>query len=117
MDRQLRILILIYTIVSVLLLITIIIRHIIKKDFLSMKYKPFKKNCDLWCVSHFIMYLFLGYVSPKYWYISFFLSILWEYFELYCEKLNINVKSNIPEDIIINSLGLLLGVLINSYHL
>lgn len=117
MDRQLRILILIYTIVSVLLLITVILRHIIKKDFLSMKYKPFNKNCDLWCVSHFIMYLFLGYFSPKYWYISFFLSILWEYFELYCEKLNINVKSNIPEDIIINSLGLLLGVLINSYHL
>ena len=117
MNIQLRSLILIYTIISILLLITIIIRHIKKKDFLSMKYKPFKKNCDTWCLSHFIMYLLLGYYSPNYWYISFTISILWEYFELYCEKLNIHVTSNIPGDIIINSLGLLLGVLVNSYHL
>ena len=38
-------------------------------------------DCDYMCVSHFIMYVLLGYLSPKYWQLSFILSILWEYSE------------------------------------
>ena len=73
-------------------------------------------DCDLMCLSHFIMYTLLGYYSPKYWYISFILSIIWEYSEEYMEKSNIKIISNFRNDIITNTLGLILGIIINSYY-
>ena len=75
-----------------------------------MKYKLFE--CDLWCVSHFMMYLLLGYYSPKYWALSSVLSILWEYFEVFMEKRNVYILSNVKNDIITNSLGLFTGIIL-----
>ena len=94
------------------MLITVLVRTYMKKDFTFMKYKLFKNECDLWCVSHFIMYLLLGYYSPKYWALSFVLSILWEYFEVYLEKRNVYILSNVKNDIITNSLGLFIGLIL-----
>ena len=62
------------------------------------------------------MYVLLGYYSPKYWYISFVISILWEYIEAYLEKSNIYIKSNITNDIITNTVGLVVGITIRNLY-
>ena len=45
--------------------------------------------------------------------ISFILSILWEYSEKYMEKNNIKIISNFRNDIITNTSGLIIGILLN----
>ena len=113
MDKQLINLLRIYFLTGFFMLVTVVVRTYTKKDFTFMKYKPFKNDCDFWCLSHFVMYLFLGYYSPKYWYLSFILSILWEYLEVYLEKHNVYISSNVKNDIITNSLGLLTGIVLS----
>jgi hypothetical protein len=113
MDIELIYLLLIYSFTGICMLGTIIVRTYMKKDFSFMKYKPFKNKCDIWCLSHFFMYCLLGYLAPKYWVISFVLSILWEYIEVYLEKRNIYISSNVKDDIITNSLGLLIGIILS----
>ena len=110
MDEQLRNLLLIYFVTGLAMFITVLVRTYRKKDFTFMKYKLFE--CDLWCVSHFMMYLLLGYYSPKYWTLSSVLSILWEYFEVFMEKRNVYILSNVKNDIITNSLGLFTGIIL-----
>ena len=118
MDKQLRILLFIYFITGFSLFIIVLIRTYINNNFfISRKKKIIKSlDCDLMCVSHLIMYILLGYYSPKYWYISFILSIIWEYSEEYMVKSNIKIISNFRNDIITNTLGLILGIIINSYY-
>ena len=112
LDKELKNLIIIYGIVSILCIITILIRLFINKDFKFMEYK-INKSCNMWCLSHFIMYFFLGLFAPKYWYISFIISIIWEYIEEYLEKFNIYITSNIVNDIITNTIGLINGIILN----
>ena len=109
MDVQLNKLFTNYFIKASTLFATVLIRTYIKKDFMFMK-KQYVKDCNLWCKSHFIMYILLGYYSPKYWYISFIISILWEYIEAYLEKYGVYIRSNIVNDVITNTLGLVLGI-------
>lgn len=118
MDKQLGILLFIYFITGFSLFIIVLIRtYINDKFFISRKKKIIESlDCDLMCISHFIMYTLLGYYSPKYWYISFTLSIIWEYLEEFMEKSNIKIISNFRNDIITNTSGLILGIIINSYY-
>ena len=118
MDKQLRFLLFIYFITGFSLFIIVLIRTYINDNFFISRKKKYIESldCDLMCVSHFIMYTLLGYYSPKYWYISFILSIIWEYSEEYMVKSNIKIISNFRNDIIINILGLILGIIINSYY-
>ena len=114
MDKQLEILLLIYFITGFCIFIIVLIRTYINNNFLIFRKKKIIKclDCDLMCLSHFIMYILLGYYSPKYWYISFILSIIWEYSEEYMEKYNIKIISNFRNDIITNTLGLIVGKLL-----
>ena len=118
MDKQLQILLFIYFITGLSIFIIVLIRTHINNNFFIFRRKKLIKclDCDLMCVSHFIMYTLLGYYSPKYWYISFILSIIWEYSEEYMEKCNIKIISNFRNDIITNTLGIILGIIINKYY-
>ena len=113
MDKQLINLLLIYLITGFFIIVTIFVRTYMKKDFVFMKFKPFNITCNFWCISHFLIYLLLGYYAPKYWYLSFTLSILWEYCEVYLEKHNVYISSNVINDIITNSLGLVTGIVLS----
>ena len=68
MHQQLQNLIIIYCIVSFLFLLTIIVRLYNGKDITFLRKTDFFKNCDYWCISHFILY---------------FLFFLW----LFCTKI------------------------------
>ena len=111
MDSQLKKLITIYTITGFMMLVTVFIRMKNNKDLDFMTKKIVTSKCDNWCVSHSIMYFTLGLLSPKYWYISFILSIFWEYFELFMEKNNLYLYSNIRNDIITNTSSLIIGMI------
>ena len=116
MNKQLLYLILIYGITGFIMLSFILIRQFYDENFtknLGLNTKSKYIYCDFFCFSHFIMYMLLGYLSPKYWMISFTLSILWEYSEKYMEKNNIKIISNFRNDIITNTSGLIIGMLLN----
>ena len=42
---------------------------------------------SLWPVSHFILYMFLGYLAPSWWLLWICLGILWELFEYGCGQI------------------------------
>jgi len=110
MDNQLIWLIYIYFVTGLMLLLTVIIRHHLNSDLKFMKKQFFNNVCNYWCLSHLIMYILLGFFAPKYWYVSFIMSIIWEYIELYLEKHKIYIYSNIQNDIITNTFGLIFGL-------
>ena len=117
MNKQLLYLILIYGITGSIILSFVLIRQFYDENFTKnlgfhTKFSPYI-DCDFFCFSHFIMYMLLGYLSPKYWMISFTLSILWEYSEQYMEKNNIKIISNFRNDIITNTSGLIIGILLH----
>jgi uncharacterized membrane protein len=116
MNKQLLYLILIYGITGSTLFILVLMREFYDEKFthkLGLNTKSKYIECDFMCFSHFIMYILLGYLSPKYWMISFTLSILWEYSEQYMEKKNIKIISNFRNDIITNTSGLIIGLLLH----
>ena len=79
MNKQLLYLILIYGITGFIMLSFVLIRQFCDENFtknLGLNTKSKYIYCDFFCFSHFIMYMLLGYLSPKYWMISFTLSIL-----------------------------------------
>ena len=117
MNKQLLYLISIYGITGFTLFLLVLMRELYDEKFthklgLNNKFSPYI-DCDFFCFSHFIMYMLLGYLSPKYWMISFTLSILWEYSEQYMEKNNIKIISNFRNDIITNTSGLIIGILLH----
>lgn len=87
-----------------------------------------------WPFSHFILYLILGYLAPKYWFLLFIIGICWEIIEFSLGKVlnNLYNKTNkvgninnihknqyeniwitgMKSDILFNSLGLFMGVII-----
>ena len=66
--------------------------------------------CGLWCIGHFVMYVFLGYFAPNYWYLSFMISILWEYIEEAMNQSGLPVDVAFTKDVITNSIGLFTGM-------
>ena len=80
MDKQLLYLISIYGITGFILFLFVLIRQLYDEKFtqkLGLNTKSKYVDCDFFCFAHFIMYVLLGYLCPKYWMMSFILSILW----------------------------------------
>ena len=114
MDYQLRNLILIYSSVAIFLIIAVIYRYIINSDISFLTNKVIF-SCDYWCTSHLIMYIFLGFFAPKFWYVSLTLSLFWEYFEYLIERISTYIRSN-NEDLLTNAIGLIIGIGINKTY-
>ena len=122
-QKQFKNLLLIYFIVSILFSITIIFRCINNNS----KNKILEKiiNCKLenqntlfsilWGLSHFIMYVLLGFYAPDLWYVSYSLSIIWELFEYIQEKNSVYIKYNYC-DFFTNAIGLAIGVLLYNIY-
>ena len=103
MDLQLKYLISIYSVVFFMILITIIIRNI-KQDALTFVLRTHTRH-----------YILLVYFAPKYWYISFVGSILWEYIEYELESYpKFYLKSKGIDDIKTNTFGIVIGMIANS---
>ena len=114
MNKQLKNLIKIYIISFFLVVVTLVYRHVsdTELNILRINIKGLN-NCNLWCVSHIILYIILGYFAPTYWHVSILLGVLWELFEKMLENNRIkNIKSK-PYDIVRNIAGLGIGIVLS----
>jgi hypothetical protein len=82
-----------YTVAFLLCMIVAIFRYITGNDIMSLTVFKSKTLGDmtgekgvysLWPISHFILYVFLGYLSPSWWWLWICLGIGWEFFEYSC---------------------------------
>ena len=68
---------------------------------------------NMWSISHFLMYLVLGVVSPSYWLLWVCVGVLWEIIEFICDYYKIQYIDYKWSDIPINIGGLIMGVFIH----
>ena len=90
-NKQLKSGIAVYFMVIILGIIYALLAHFYKCDFMEtttvikshLLGNLFCENGNycLWPVSHFIMYLMLGYIAPNYWWLWLLTGISWELLE------------------------------------
>ena len=111
-DRvQLINILIIFTIAILFWLSIVFVREIKKKDIEILR-KNIISTCNMWCVGHFFTYLILGYLAPKYWIHIIIVGILFEILEMFLNKISVYIDSKLIEDSVVNSLGVLIGVLL-----
>ena len=75
-----------------------------------LKCSPYVNGCDVWCVSHFLMYVLLGIFAPKYFFLIFSLGV----YRIWCENNGVMyIKSKGVEDVVTNTMGLVVGVMLS----
>ena len=81
-----------YAISFCLVIIISIIRHFTNKDIMSPT--VFKSEWmgsltgesgvySLWPISHFVLYVIIGFLAPSWWWLWILIGVLWELFESY----------------------------------
>ncbi len=114
MNKQLEYLIKIYSISFFLIILLIIYRYLLNRDIDVFKVNiNGLKNCNLWCVSHVLLYIILGYFSPNYWYVSILIGIIWEMSEGLLEYMRVKYIKSKKYDIIRNMVGLSIGIVLS----
>ena len=107
----------IYSIAGIGLIITIIYRLKFnpkeKINILSSNYILILNNLNVlfWTLTHLIMYIFLGFLAPNLWFISYTLSIFWELFEYFVQDKYKFVTFRVS-DFFTNAIGLSIGILL-----
>ena len=110
-DREIRNIIIIFSI-SILYQITLVIyRELTKKDIKILRENVIFK-CNGWCISHFFHYLILGYIAPTYWKELILIGIIFEIIEIPMNKISKYIDSKLIEDSITNSLGIIIGIVL-----
>lgn len=114
MNKQLKNLIKIYAISFFLVIVTMVYRHVsdTELNILNINIKGLN-NCDLWCVSHIILYIILGYFAPNYWHVAILLGVLWELFEKMLENKQLKYAKSKSYDIVRNIAGLGIGIVLS----
>ncbi len=105
-------------------------KTVIKSKFLGNLFGE-SENYSGWPISHFVLYLFLGALAPKLWFLWFILGIIWEILEALTGKIlksDSTSKSPVEKiykqygaewvagkssDVLFNSAGLFVGFLIS----
>ena len=113
-DYQLKNLVIIYSISGIFFFSVVLIREIFNKEFLN--FNKSYKGCNLWCISHILLYTILGYLSSKYWWFLLGFGLLFEFLESYLSQFSRFIESNISTDIIFNSIGILLGLILQKIY-
>lgn len=71
------------------------------------------KNCNGWCVGHFIHYTLLGFFAPSYWWLFMLIGHVFEYIEMFLGQYSKYIDSKVVDDTLTNSAGVLFGLLLN----
>lgn len=72
-----------------------------------------------WRMSHLILYLIFGVIYPEYFWLFFMFGIIWEIVEFILTKVDDNWWGSSYDhilDIITNSIGFILGMLLNKHY-
>ena len=110
-DRELSNLIIIYLISSFLVLLTLIYRILKKKNTIFLD-REYINGCDNWCITHIILYIFLGYYASSYWYLLILIGFIFEHIEKQLNKITVHVKGKIVKDTLTNTAGILIGLIL-----
>jgi hypothetical protein len=123
-----------YHILLLVLLFIIVYGYVIKEyfkiDILEKKFAECE-GCDLWALTHFTLYLILGYNFPSYYLLFFLIGVGYEFFEYYVGVSDNSFKYLGPmssdgtqswwygrvSDIIFNTLGLISGMSLSPYEI
>ena len=92
----------------------LLIRQIFDTDFKYLN-KSFN-GCNLWCFMHITLYIILSYLAPNYWWFLLGFGLFFEFIELYLSNFSKFIESNISTDLILNSIGILLGLLLHKIY-
>ena len=114
LDYQLKNIIIVYGISAIIFFSIVFIRELINQEFKFLN-NSFA-GCNIWCYKHILLYTILSYLAPKYWWFLLGFGLLFEFVELYLSNLSKFVISNINTDILFNSIGILLGIVIHKFY-
>ena len=114
LDYQLKNIIIVYGISAIIFFSIVLIREIINQEFKFLN-NSFA-GCNIWCYKHILLYTILSYLAPKYWWFLLGFGLLFEFVELYLSNHSRFVISNINTDILYNSIGILLGIVIHRFY-
>jgi len=105
-----------------------LVRFFLKKDILLTKFCSFE-GCDIWALSHFILYFILAYNFPSHFILLFSIGVFFEFFEYFVgttdnflTKLS-PVSSDVNQvwwagrisDVIFNTFGIIIGIYFSPY--
>ena len=111
MKKQVRNIIVIYTITILFWISLVLYRECQKKDVTILRRSVQFLNLNLngWSLLHFINYMFLGFFAPDYWKELIVIGFLFELAEIPLSEMSQFIDSKIFSDTIVNSLGVLAG--------
>ena len=110
-DREIRNIIIIFSIGISYWITLVIYRELTQKDIKILR-KNIIFKCNGWCLSHFFHYLILGYLAPTYWKELICIGIIFEIIEIPMNKMSKYIDSKLIEDSLTNSLGIIIGLAI-----
>ena len=114
LDYQLKNIIIVYGISAIIFFSIVLIREIINQEFKFLN-NSFA-GCNIWCYKHILLYTILSYLAPKYWWFLLGFGLLFEFVELYLSNYSRFIISKINTDILYNSIGILLGIVIHRFY-
>tara|TARA_B100000242_G_C42935720_1_gene433971 strand:+ start:93 stop:518 length:426 start_codon:yes stop_codon:yes gene_type:complete len=114
LDYQLKNIIIVYGISAIIFFSIVLIREIINQEFKFLN-NSFA-GCNIWCYKHILLYTVLSYLAPKYWWFLLGFGLLFEFVELYLSNYSRFIISKINTDILYNSIGILLGIVIHRFY-
>lgn len=139
MDTQLKFIVIIYSATIVLCTILYVLFPIKIPPIMEHSFFRWPFHCETWSIAHFVLYALLGYFAPSYWPLLIVIGIIWEIMEhvghilgkklrehrrkhgyktLFEDSLISYAKESYVgrlEDIIINTVGVIVGVLAHEW--
>ena len=113
MKKQIRNILIIYTITVTFWVSLVLYREFKKQDveILRKSFEFLQTNLNLngWSLLHFINYMLLGLFAPHYWKELIVIGFIFELIEIPLGKVSKYIDSKIVSDTIVNSLGVVAG--------
>lgn len=113
MNKQVRNIIVIYTITVTFWISLVLYREFKKSDVAILRHGIQFLNTNLnlngWSLLHFINYMMLGFFAPDYWKQLIIIGFIFELMEVPLSQMSQFIDSKIVSDTIVNSAGVLAG--------
>jgi hypothetical protein len=113
MNKQLRNILVIYTLTVTFWVALVLYREYKKSDVAILRqgiqFLNSTLNLNGWSLMHFINYIMLGFFAPDYWKELILVGFIFELVEIPLSKMSQFIDSKIVSDTIVNSAGVLVG--------
>ena len=96
---------------------TVLYREHTRRELSGLKrvrFTLFTLDCNGWCILHLLSYALMGWLAPEYWPAVVLIGTLFEFVEMFLSKASRFIEHNVAADTIINTVGVLSGVLLRT---